>query len=157
MQQAAHELEELQKQAADGSLSSLLVWDMNSVSDLIHIAAYTLEATIAANHKQFDKAIALAGKAVDIEDKLAYTEPPDWFFSVRHTLGHILVQLKKFAEAEQVYLQDLATYPENGWALIGLYNSLYGQGKTAEAAAVKKRFDKAWQWADIKITTSRVL
>jgi tetratricopeptide (TPR) repeat protein len=157
MQQAAHELEELQKQAADGSLSSLLVWDMNSVSDLIHIAAYTLEATIAANHKQFDKAIALAGKAVDIEDKLAYTEPPDWFFSVRHTLGYILVQSKKFAEAEQVYLQDLATYPENGWALIGLYNSLYGQGKTAEAAAVKKRFDKAWQWADIKITTSRVL
>jgi tetratricopeptide (TPR) repeat protein len=153
--QAAGELEALKKFTTDESLRHLLVWDMNSVLDLINIAAYTLEAEIASGHGQYSAAVTAARKAIDIEDKLLYTEPPDWFFSVRLTLGHILVQAKEFTEAEKVYRQDLATYPENGWALMGLYNSLIGQGKAPEAAAVKKRFDKAWQWADITITSSR--
>ena len=85
-----------------------------------------------------------------------YQEPPDWYFSVRHSLGHVLVQAKRFTDAEQVYREDLVTFPENGWALMGLYNSLKGQGKAAEAAKVKKQFDEAWQWADININSSRV-
>jgi hypothetical protein len=93
---------------------------------------------------------------VNIEDKLAYQEPPDWFFSVRHSLGHALVEARRFREAEKVYREDLQTYPENGWALMGLYNSLWGQHKKEEAAAVKKRFEAAWKWADIEIITSRV-
>ena len=98
----------------------------------------------------------LAQKAVEIEDRLAYTEPPDWFFSVRLALGDWLVKAKRFAEAEDIYRQDLTTFPENGWALIGLYNSLKGQGNEVEAKGVKQRFDKAWQWSDIKINSSRI-
>lgn len=153
---AQQELKTVQQYAADKSLESKRVWDMNSVTELINIAAYTLEAEIASYNKQFDTAVELLNKAVAIEDKLMYQEPPDWYFSVRHLLGDVLVQAKRFSDAEQVYRDDLVTFPENGWALMGLYNSLKGQGKAADAAKVKKQFDEAWQWADININSSRV-
>lgn len=153
--QAAAEQAALQSIAADESLRSQLIWDLNSAADLVQIGYKILSAEILAGQQQFDQSIALLRQAVDIEDQLTYQEPPDWFFSVRHSLGHVLNKAGRFAEAEQVYRQDLTTYPENGWALMGLYNSLAGQNKTEEARLVKKRFDIAWLYADIKISSSR--
>ena len=153
---AGQELAAIRNIAANESLKTQLIWEMNSVSDLVHIALHTLSGEMLAADRQYDGAIASLQQAVAIEDKLLYTEPPDWFFSVRLTLGHWLVQAKRFEEAEKVYQHDLFTFPENGWALKGLYNSLKGQGRRKEADAVKKRFDKAWQWADIKLNSSRV-
>ncbi|HEX2628535.1 MAG TPA: hypothetical protein VHM26_05985, partial [Chitinophagaceae bacterium] len=71
------------------------------------------------------------------------------------TFGHWLVQAKRFAEAEKIYRDDLIMYPKNGWSLKGLYNSLQGQGKLKEATEVNEQFNDAWQWADIKISSSR--
>jgi tetratricopeptide (TPR) repeat protein len=156
LENAARELAAIQKYTEDESLKSFRIWDVNSAHEIISIAALVLEAEIALFKKQFDQSVALLQKAVSIEDGLMYQEPPDWFFSVRHSLGHVLVQAGRFAEAEKVYYDDMKTYPENGWALIGLYNSLKGQGKTTEADQVKKRFDKSWQWSDIKINSSRL-
>lgn len=152
---AQQELTSLQGYAADSTLRSLLVWETNSSLDLINIAALTLQAELLAHDQQYTQAIELLGAAAGIEDQLSYQEPPDWFFSVRHSLGHVLVQAKRFAEAERVYLKDLTTFPENGWALRGLYSSLIGQQKHQEAETVRQRFEKAWQWADIRITASR--
>ena len=156
VQKANKELAAIKPIASDKSLKALLIWETNSASDLVQIAYKILSAEIAAKQQQFGQAISLLREAVEMEGKLTYQEPPDWFFSVKHSLGHVLVKAGRFAEAEQVYRADLQTYPENGWALIGLYNSLIGQQKTAEAAAVKKRFDTAWQYADIKIISSRI-
>ena len=61
----------------------------------------------------------------------------------------------KFEEAETVYRQDLTTFPENGWALKGLFNSLSAQGKKAEAQAVNIRFELAWKHADMRIASSK--
>jgi tetratricopeptide (TPR) repeat protein len=153
---AAKELAAVKKYLEDESLKEFRIWDVNSTHEIISIAALTLEAELKAFRKQYDEATELLKKAVAIEDGLMYQEPPDWFFSVRHTLGHVLVQAGRYEEAEKIYREDLTTYPENGWALIGLYNALKGQSKTAEAAEVKKRFDKAWKWADVKIESSRI-
>ena len=60
----------------------------------------------------------------------------------------------RYDEAEAVYREDLARYPENGWSLFGLSQSLKKQGKTAEAAEVAKRFDAIWQRADVKLASS---
>ena len=54
---------------------------------------------------------------------------PAWLIPVRHSLGASLMQADRFAEAEQVYRDDLARLPENGWALFGLAQSLRMQGK----------------------------
>ncbi len=155
LMEARQALKTLQAYAADESLRTLLVWETNSTLDLIGIAALTLEGELLSHERRYDEAIVLLQQAVETEDKLNYQEPPDWFFSVRHTLGDVLLQAKRYPEAEKVYREDLANLPENGWGLMGLFKSLRDQQKTTEAAAVKERFDKAWQWADITITGSR--
>ena len=124
-------------------------------TDLIQIAAYTLEGEIQAREGKYQQAIENFRKAIAIEDALNYNEPPDWFFSVRLTLGHWLVKAGQFEEAEAVYRQDLTTFPENGWALKGLFNSLSAQGKKAEAQSVNIRFELSWKHADMKIESSR--
>ena len=101
-----------------------------------------------------DKAIVLLNKAIAIEDQLNYNEPPDWFFSVRHYLGTVLLKAGKYVEAEKIYKQDLQTLPKNGFALIGLYNALTLQKKEKQALQIKTSFDSAWQYADLKITAS---
>lgn len=153
---AARELDTLQIIASDEKLTKMLIWDFNSAHDLVNIARYTLEGELFARKKKFAEAAIILARAIEIEDRLNYMEPPDWFFSVRHTLGHWQVKAKDFAAAEKTYREDLELFRENGWALIGLYNSLKGQGKQAEAAEVKKRFAKAWKWSDMKISSSRV-
>ena len=91
-----------------------------------------------------------------LEDSLNYTEPPDWFFPVRHSLGAVLIEANRPAEAEQVYRDDLATFPENGWSLWGLKKSLEMQGKQGEAEQLESRFENAWAWADIELMASRL-
>ena len=150
-----NELLALKKIAGDESLKQMLIWETNSAADLVQIAYTILGAELYAKRGQYDESISLLRDAVDMESKLTYQEPPDWFFSVRHSLGHVLVNAGRFAEAEKVYREDLITYPENGWALMGLCNSLIGQGKMAEARSVKERFNAAWKHADIKIRSSR--
>lgn len=143
--------------AKDETVQKVTIWEMNKVTDLINIASVTLEGEIFARNKQYDKAIQSLTKAVGLEDALMYQEPPDWFFSIRLSLGHWLNQAKRFPEAEQVYRKDLETFPANGWALKGLYNSLKGQGKAAEARATDTQFQLAWKWADVSLSSSRVL
>lgn len=151
---AEKELSQLNELAKHPVLKEITIWDINSSYDIVQIASYVLSAEIYRNKKEYEKAVASFRQAVVIEDKLNYNEPPDWFFSVRHHLGTALLQSGKFAEAERVYLEDLNTYKENGWALVGLQDALMKQGKTVAAQNTKNRFDKAWQYADVKIISS---
>lgn len=93
-------------------------------------------------------------EAARLEDKLEYSEPPDWFMPVRHALGATLMRSGRYREAEAIYREDLARHPENGWSLYGLARSLRMQGKKAEALIVMARFEKAWEHADFKISSS---
>ena len=74
---------------------------------------------------------------------------------MRQALGAVLLQAGRAREAEQVYRDDLARNPNNGWSLFGLAQSLRAQGKTAEARQVDASFQKAWAKADVKLTASR--
>ena len=61
----------------------------------------------------------------------------------------------RYAEAEEVYRQDLKKLPGNGWSLYGLAESLRAQKKNAEEAkAAQAKFNKLWANADTKITSS---
>lgn len=151
---AQEEMKSLSSLAADTTLKQITVWNINTSVDLVQIASKVLSAGIAARQNQLDKSAALLTEAIAIEDNLNYNEPPDWFFSVRHHLGSVLLKAGKSADAERVYRQDLLTWKKNGWALIGLYNALLQQKNTAEAQTVKSAFDKSWQYADVKIASS---
>jgi TolA-binding protein len=74
---------------------------------------------------------------------------------VRHSLGAVLMKQQRFAEAEQVYRDDLARLPQNGWSLFELAESLPRQKKNeGEVAKTEATFEKIWANADLTITTS---
>lgn len=125
--------------------------------DICVIASKTLDGEINAKEKNYTKAISLLQEAVANEDALNYDEPPDWFFSIRQHLGAVLFEAGKYQEAITVYNEDLKTYRENGWALKGLMNAYDTLGDKTNYNEAKIRFDEAWKYADIQISSSRIL
>jgi tetratricopeptide (TPR) repeat protein len=122
---------------------------------ILEIAANILGGELAGAHGATDTQIAKLQAAVETQDDLPYIEPPAWFFPVRQTLGAALLQDGRATEAEAVYREDLRQYPDNGWSLFGLAESLRAQGKLAEAAQAQAQFEAAWQYADVVLTSSR--
>ena len=155
LDKVAQELEKLKRIAADSSLMKVTIWDINTTFDLLQIAAAMLSGELAAQHRDFATAIKHLQRAVALEDNLTYDEPPPWYTPARHNLGAVLLEAGRAVEAQKVYEADLQKYPENGWALFGLQQSLLAQKKNAEAAAAKKRLDQAWAGADVTLASSR--
>lgn len=154
---AQKEWNSLASLATDTTLQHLTIWGINTTSDLAQIASKVLAAGIAAKQNELEKSITLLTEAVAIEDKLNYNEPPDWFFSVRHHLGAVMLKAGKYNDAEKVYQTDLLTWKKNGWALMGLYHALLQQNREREAKACKAAFDDAWKYSNITITSSSIL
>jgi len=123
----------------------------NSAAVLLEIATKMLDGEMAAKRGRLDESVRLLRDAVRIEDGLRYDEPPDWMQPARHTLGAVLMTAHRYGEAERVYRDDLAKYPENGWSLFGLGRSLRLQMRDAEASAIEERFNKIWAQADIRL------
>ncbi|HEV7347733.1 hypothetical protein [Telluribacter sp.] len=118
--QAKAALTQLEKLTADPEIASLTIWDINTMTSILDIARRVLKAEIMAREGRYDTSISLLREAVALEDQLNYNEPPDWFFSVRHALGNVLLKANRQAEAEAVYKKDLEIFPRNVWALKGL-------------------------------------
>lgn len=126
-----------------------------TLADLLGFAATLLEGEIAAAEGRLDFAVDTLHRAVLMQDLLPYTEPPDWYFPARQSLGAVLLDAGRAAEAEAVYWQDLKKSPSNGWSLFGLAKALRAQGKDDAAALAEKRFEKVWSAADVELTASR--
>jgi tetratricopeptide (TPR) repeat protein len=123
--------------------------------DLLKIAERLLAGQIAAQRQRHDEAIKSLREAIKIEDSLYGAEPPSWSLPVRQYLGPVLLIAGRPQEAESEYRTDLKWYPENGWDLFGLLQSLKAQRKDAEAADISSRFEKAWAHADVTLAASR--
>ncbi|MBK8247678.1 MAG: hypothetical protein IPK85_09810 [Gemmatimonadetes bacterium] len=119
------------------------------------IAVDALAGELSVGHGQLDEAIAAFRRAMVAEDALTYAEPPTWYYPVRHSLGKVLLKAGRAAEAEQVYREDLARFPDNGWSLVGLAESLLAQGKRREARETTARFARTWAQADVQLRSSR--
>jgi tetratricopeptide (TPR) repeat protein len=125
----------------------------NSAADIGALIQKMLESEIQIAEGKNDEGIAGLQDALKMEDALKYDEPPAWMIPIRHSLGANLMRAGRFAEAEEVYREDLRRLPENGWSLYGLSEALKAQHKP-EAVVMKARFTKAWAKADIKINSS---
>jgi tetratricopeptide (TPR) repeat protein len=123
---------------------------------LLKIAERVLSGEIAVRRQRYDDAIRLFEDAIKIEGALPYSEPPLWPLSVRHHLGAAFLLADRPSEAESVYHADLLRHPDNGWALIGLIQSLRAQQKDEQAAEAEDRFKKAWAHADFIPAASRM-
>ena len=126
----------------------------NTSRKIAAVAHEVLAGEIAAAEGKLEEGIRHLEQAVELEDQLVYNEPSAWHIPPRHTLGALLLDAGRYAEAEAVYRKDLEDLRQNGWSLMGLYQSLNAQGKDAEARQVKQEFDTAWKEADISIERS---
>ncbi|NES23484.1 MAG: hypothetical protein F6K41_32340, partial [Symploca sp. SIO3E6] len=145
---AEQELAKLQALMADPELAELTIWSFNSTASILKIAAEVLTGSLATLEADYTTAVSHFQKAIALEDQLVYTEPPDWYSPTRNLLGTILLQGNQPEAAEQAFRDDLDIYPENGWSLYGLAQSLQAQGKTTEAETIQQQYQKAWQYAD---------
>jgi tetratricopeptide (TPR) repeat protein len=151
--EAGRELVELRRRAAAPELQELKIFDLNSLAAIALIGVDVLEGELLAARKRYPQAIAALRRAVAREDALLYSEPPDWPIPPRHNLGAVLLAAGEARAAEQVFRQDLTRHRNNGWALLGLAQSLEAQGK--DSSATRDAFRQAWAKADIQIPAAR--
>jgi tetratricopeptide (TPR) repeat protein len=152
--EAEAEFAKLNALMPDKSLDGPL-FSPNTARGILTIAQEVLGGEIDAAKKNYDSAIAHLERAVRLEDALVYTEPAEFHYPPRLSLGAILLAAGRPAEAETVYWEDLRRNKENGWALYGLMQALKAQGKNDDAALVDARFKNAWAKADVTLSASR--
>ena len=119
------------------------------------IAEFALAGEIALRQGRASEAVRQFRAATALEDGLFYAEPPTWYYPMRHSLGKALLAANRPQEAEKVYRRDLARFPNNGWSLFGLSESLRRQGKVTEARQIRKMYEESWSGADVKLIASR--
>lgn len=147
--------EALVEASTNPAIERLMMWERYSLIQGVRVAERTLAAERAHADGDLDMALTALEAARDIEDALPYDEPPGWHAPVRHTLGAMLLEADRAADAESAYRAELRRNPENGWSLYGLAMALRAQDRNSEAEQVEARFDAAWAHADVTLASSR--
>lgn len=121
----------------------------NSPRELGEIARHLLKARIASGYGDHEFAINELKTAVEVEDRLFYNEPPDWWLPVRETLGAEMLRAGHAADAEKVFRDDLTRNLHNPRSLYGLAEALKAQKK--DAAKTVAEFHRRWQGPTLTI------
>jgi tetratricopeptide (TPR) repeat protein len=114
------------------------------IPDLLQLARRIVDGRVAQAERDDVAAAAAFRDAAAIQDRLPYTEPPYWYYPVRQSLGAVLLQAGKPAEAETMFRNALSQYPNSAWALYGLQQAQAAQGDEARAAETKQKLDAIW-------------
>jgi tetratricopeptide (TPR) repeat protein len=112
--------------------------------DLLRVAQHVVDARIAQARGDLAASAAEFEQAVTVEDGLAYSEPPFWYYPVRQSLGAARTRIGDLDGAEAAFRASLVRAPNNGWALYGLAQVYRKRGDTRTAAALDKRLRRAW-------------
>ncbi len=112
--------------------------------DILNIARLTVTARAAAAEDKFDTAIEAMEDAVAIQDQIAYTEPPYWYYPAKQTLAAMLVEKGETERGEQLFLEALTESPNNALVLFGLSEAYKRQGDKNGAKYAGNLFKDAW-------------
>ena len=123
----------------------------NKSSDILALAAATLDAQLAWARGEKEQSIEAWRQAVKLESKIQYDEPPAWLYPVRQSLAATLLRSGRSREAESVFRAAIGKQPRDGRLLFGLWQSLTAQKRDSEAALVEQQFNAAWKDATVKL------
>jgi tetratricopeptide (TPR) repeat protein len=126
----------------------------NPAGEVLKIAGHMLAGELLWREGDTDAAFAEMEAGAAVEDAMIYDEPPGWMQPVRHAWGALLMSDGRFADAEQVYLDDLEQNPGNGWSYLGLEQALSAQGKRRQAMDAADMLAEVWARADTEATSS---
>jgi tetratricopeptide (TPR) repeat protein len=123
----------------------------NKSSDILALAAAILDAQFAWARGEKEKSLEEWRRAVKLESKIQYDEPPAWFYPVRQSLAAALLRSGRPKEAESVFRTAIEKQPRDGRLLFGLWQSLTAQKRDSEAMLVEQQFVAAWKDATVKL------
>jgi tetratricopeptide (TPR) repeat protein len=107
--------------------------------DVLRLAQSVANARIATASKDASRAVRHFEAAVALEDALAYSEPPFWYYPTRQSLGAAYLAAGELDKAEEALRASLAR-----WALYGLMKLYERRGDKGDARVAKKLLENAW-------------
>jgi tetratricopeptide (TPR) repeat protein len=140
--------EQAESEKLSKTLDRNFPWDTNKLGDVLDFASVVLSARVESSPA---KAVPLWRKAVELQDRFVYGEPPAWYYPVRESLGAALLLSGDAAGAEAVFRDGLRRSPNNGRILFGLLETLKAQGKSDAIRWVQREFEAAWKGADLEL------
>ena len=123
---------------------------------VLALAERVVRGRIAQAGGEHAEAVRHFEAAVAIEDGLAYTEPPYWYYPTRQSLGAALLQAGDAERAEVVLRSSLARAPNNGWALFGLMKAYERRGDRAGVRVAGRLLEQAWMGKDELLELGRL-
>jgi tetratricopeptide (TPR) repeat protein len=135
----------------------------NPAHDILGVGEKMLDGELEYHRGNYEVAFEHLRESVRRDDNLQYIEPWAWMHPPRHALAALLAEQGHFAEAEQIYRDDLglsgkiqrcAQHPDNVWALHGLVECLQRRGESQELPAMQEKLTYALGMADVPITSS---
>jgi tetratricopeptide (TPR) repeat protein len=112
--------------------------------EIIRTARFVAEGRVATARGDLDAAAKAFQEAIEIQDSLAYMEPPYWYYPVRQSLGAVLLRAGQVAEAEKAFRESLVKTPNNGWALYGLQQVYRQNGDRKAARETERVLKRTW-------------
>lgn len=112
--------------------------------EVVQTARLVATGRLADARGKLREAVAAYREAVAIQDRLAYMEPPYWYYPVRQSLGAALLRLGELDAARTAFEQSLQRTPNNGWALFGLQQVAQQRGDADAARELGRQLDRAW-------------
>jgi len=112
--------------------------------ELLELARTLVQARIALTENRLRTARAAFERALAIQDRLPYTEPPFWYYPVGQSLGAVLLRMGRLDAAEEAFRATLVRAPNNGWALYGLSEVYRRMGRENAAEDATRRLNDAW-------------
>lgn len=114
------------------------------VIDVLNIARLTVIARAAAAEGDYASAVEAMEDATALQEGLAYTEPPFWYYPAKQTLAAMVLRQGDAERAEQLFLESLAASPNNAWVLYGLSEAYKAQGDKSGSKYAKALYKDAW-------------
>ena len=148
--QAAQERDNFQRLIRD--LAPDTTYRQNPAARVVDVFSAIVDARLRAADGDSAAAIRHWERAVQAQDRLEYHEPPPVYYPVRESLGAACYLARQLPQAEAAFRDDLARNPGNPRSLFGLWQTQVALGRSAEAAATKRRFDAAWAGSDTTLS-----
>ena len=112
--------------------------------EVLRIARTVILARVAQTKGDHRTAIIRFERAAALQDALAYTEPPYWYYPIRQSLAAALLQAGRYAEAERQFQRALSRAPANGWSYYGLAELHKSRGDTTAARKAEADLARTW-------------
>ena len=135
----------------------------NPAHSILAVAEKMLDGELEYHKGNYEAAYEHLRKSVSLDDDLQYIEPWAWMHPPRHALAALLLEQGHYAEAEDIYRDDLgltgkiqrcAQHPDNVWSLHGLAECLQKKDDRNELPAIRAKLVSALAMADVPITSS---